>query len=142
MSRESVLAEWRRATRVLAESEALLREGFPEGALSRAYYAVLHGAKAALEATGIVAESHAAVRGLFGEHLVRPGLIERDWAKILGTASDERLAADYDPSIAFTRQEAEEGCRKTAAFVRRIREHLLTKGFVDADLPTEAPPAP
>jgi len=71
-----VQAEWRRSLKAQGAAELLLEAGFYEDAVSRAYYAVLHAAKAALLARDIV--SHTAVRRLFGKELVQQGLLEKD----------------------------------------------------------------
>lgn len=42
------MAEWNRARESLRAAETLTREGFYADAISRAYYAILHSAKAAL----------------------------------------------------------------------------------------------
>ena len=48
MKRDLVLAEWRRAERALRAAQLLTAEDYPEDAASRAYYAILHAAKAVL----------------------------------------------------------------------------------------------
>ena len=48
MNRDLVLAEWRRAQMALRAAQLLTAEGYPEDASSRAYYAILHAAKAVL----------------------------------------------------------------------------------------------
>lgn len=75
------------------------RDGFYADAVSRAYYAILHAAKAALQLQGIAAESHAAVKRLFGLHLVQTSLIEADWGSVAGESLDLRLTADYDVKL-------------------------------------------
>ena len=137
MNRDVVLGEWKRATKTLLAAELLAREDYPEDAFARAYYAILHAAKAALAVHDIFAESHSAVRGLFGQHLVLTGAIEREWAKQLGGSLDDRLAADYDAATFFTREEARSECRRVRAFVRRIRRYLITCGFTANDLARE-----
>jgi uncharacterized protein (UPF0332 family) len=77
MNRDMVLAEWRRAVRSLRAAELLRREGYREDAVSRAYYAILHGAKATLFVHDVATASHAAVRRMFGQHLITTGEIER-----------------------------------------------------------------
>lgn len=72
MNRSMVLAEWNRARESLRAAETLTREGLCADAISRAYYAILHGAKAALQVRDVAAESHPAVRRMFGLHLVNP----------------------------------------------------------------------
>lgn len=68
MNRPVVLAEWKRSIECLGAAGSCHRDGFYADSVSRAYYAVLHAAKAALSLQGIDAESHAAVKRLF-DHL-------------------------------------------------------------------------
>src|SRR5215510_7438675 len=112
MNRTLVLAEWRRAGQALCAAEVLADAGYPADALSRAYYATLHAAKAALSVHNVVTVSHAAVRRMFGLHLVRTGEIERAWASYLGEILDDRLAADYDVETEFTSEEATQACQR------------------------------
>ena len=137
MNRDEVLGEWRRAARTLA-ADLLVREGYPEDAVARAYYAILHAAKAALSVHDVIAESHASVRGMFGKHLIRTGAIERTWSKQLAASLDDRLAADYDAATFFSDAEARRECGSARAFVGRIRRYLLTCGFTDHELTAEA----
>jgi hypothetical protein len=138
MNRDMVLAEWQRATRSLRAAALLASEGFHEDAVSRAYYAILHAAKAALFVHDVATTSHAAVRRMFGQHLITTGEIERQWSSHLGESFDDRLAADYDASTFFSNEEVQRECQRTQAFVVRIRRYLRTKGFTDADLGTES----
>jgi uncharacterized protein (UPF0332 family) len=63
MNRSMVLAEWNRARESLRAAETLTRDGLYADAISRAYYAILHAAKAGLHIHDVAAESHPAVRG-------------------------------------------------------------------------------
>lgn len=71
MNRTLVLAEWRLARNALRAAQLLARHGIYADAVSRANYAVPHAAKAALQTKDISAESHAAVKRLFGLHFVK-----------------------------------------------------------------------
>jgi uncharacterized protein (UPF0332 family) len=132
-----VLAEWRRAIRSLHAAELLAREGYHEDAVSRAYYATLHAAKAALFVHDVAAASHAAVRRLFGRHLISTGAIERQWSSHLGEGLDDRLAADYDARAAFSAAETRQECQRARDFVERIRRYLLAQGLTVHELETE-----
>ena len=79
MNRTLVLAEWQRAGQALRAAKVLTDAGYPADALSRAYYATLHAAKAAPSVHNVVTASHAAVRRMFGLHLIRTSEIEREW---------------------------------------------------------------
>lgn len=137
MNRDLVVEEWRRAAQTLRAAELLVREGYPDDAVSRTYYAVLHAAKAALGVCSIVAESHAAVRRLFGKHLVLTGDVERKWAKYIGESLDDRLAADYDVGTSHSLEEARQECERAADFVARIHRYLLDKGLTELELATK-----
>jgi len=67
MNRETVLAEWRRARQSLRAAQVLTAEQCPEDAVSRAYYAILHGAKAALYVHDVAVASHAGARRMAAE---------------------------------------------------------------------------
>jgi uncharacterized protein (UPF0332 family) len=134
MNRTLVLAEWWRAGQALRAAEVLADAGYPADALSRAYYATLHAAKAALSVHNVGTVSHAAVRRMFGLYLIRTGEIERAWASHLGEILDDRLAADYDVETEFTSEEATQACQCACAFLDRIQHYLLTKDFAADEL--------
>jgi len=138
MNRGMVIAEWQRASQALRAAEVLVREGLYADAVSRAYYATLHTAKAALFIHDVATESHAAVRRMFGLHLILSGEIESTWSSNLGESLDDRLAADYDANASFSSAEASQECQRTRAFFDRVHRYLLAKGLTDNELGTEA----
>jgi uncharacterized protein len=135
LNRKLVLAEWRRSRNSIGAAELLARNGFAVDSVSRAYYAILYAAKAALHVRGITAESHSGVKRMFGLHLIRSGDLEAEWSAYLVESLDDRLAADYDPELMLTRNDAIAECRRSRKFVERIHAFLLTKGFTRRDLP-------
>ena len=139
MNRNMVVAEWNRARECLRAAETLTRDGLYADAISRAYYAVLHGAKAALHVHDIAAESHPAVRRMFGLHLVKSGEIEPEWSAFLVESLDDRLAADYDVETTFTKQEAGSECRRSRDFLNRIKRQLLAHGLKETELRKRQP---
>lgn len=137
MNRSLVIGEWRRAAEALGAAQSCRRDGFYADAVSRAYYAILHAARAALQLQGIAAESHAAVKRLFGLHLVQTSLIEADWGSVAGESLDLRLTADYDVETQFADIDAREECDRARAFLTRVRELLLANGLTPEELRTE-----
>ncbi len=129
MNPENVLAEFERAKKALRAAHILHADGLLEDAISRSYYAVMHGAKAALLVHDSIAESHAALRRLFGQVLVRPGLIEKEWAAILGREQDERIAADYVIGTSWEPEDSSRLVAEAATFVERIRDYLVSVGL-------------
>ena len=75
MSAKEAKREFIRAEKSLKSAEVLLDHGFYEDAISRAYYAILHSAKASLILNKINVESHRGVRRLFSQHLIKTGNI-------------------------------------------------------------------
>ena len=139
MNRTLVLAEWRRARETLRAAELLHSEGYYGDAVSRAYYAILHAAKAALHVHDVAADSHTAVRRMFGLHLIQPGELEKELSGHLGKTSDERLAADYDAEMTFTEEQTRKECQRARQFLRRIRQYLRQKGLTESELRKRQP---
>ena len=137
MNKALVLAEWRRATESLGAADSCRRDSFYADAVSRAYYAVFHAAKAALQARNVVADSLAAVKRLFGLHLIQTGLVEGEWGTYVGVSLDLRLTADYDVESRLSGPDAEEECNRARAFLTRIRALLLASGLTPEELRTE-----
>ena len=92
MNKAIVLAEWRRATQSLGAAQSCRRDGFYADSMSRTYYAILHAAKAALQLRDVAAESHAALKRLFGLHLNQTGLVEPEWGVYIGIGLDAQLS--------------------------------------------------
>jgi uncharacterized protein (UPF0332 family) len=105
--------------------------------MSRTYYAILHAAKAALQLRDVAAENHAAVKRLFGLHLVQTGLVETEWGAYIGIGLDARLTADYDAETTFSDMDARDECDRARAFLKRIHDLLSTNGFTAEELHAE-----
>ena len=134
MNRNLVLAEWLRAYASLQAAENLTRDGLYADAISRAYYAILHAAKAGLHVHDVAAESHAAVRRMFGLHLIKSEEIEPNWSAYLTASLDDRLAADYDVETEFSRKEATTECVRAREFFKRIKQYLSKNGLKETEL--------
>jgi uncharacterized protein (UPF0332 family) len=125
---EEVQAELHRADKSLDAARTLLKENFLEDALSRAYYAILHAARAVLLAEGVSVSSHRAVRRLFGSHLIKPGKLAVRLAKILAEEQDDRFLADYDAWFQVERERAEKRVSEAAEFLAAINIFLRSQG--------------
>ena len=121
MSADVAQAEWRRANESLTAALLCLNNGLDADAISRAYYSVVHAAKAALEFRDVSADSHQAVRNQFGLYIVRPGLVEPVWGSEIGRLNILRLVADYDVLATITESDARDSYDRAEAFVNRMR---------------------
>ena len=131
MSAEMVLAEWRRVQECLGSAWICHSGGFYADSISRAYYAVLHAAKAVLQISEIDPDTHKGLRNLFGLHIVRVGLLEPEWSALIAQLNALRQDADYTVKRIFDESDARSACQSAEAFVNRIRR--LLGGIVPVD---------
>ncbi len=90
---------WAKAIAAAGTARVALQLGDGDGAISRAYYAMFDAARAALEAIDpelAEAKSHTGIIGRFGQHVLIGRGLDRELGRMLNTAEDLRIAADYD----------------------------------------------
>ena len=119
--RESV-ALMKKAESKLEAARVLLNEGKLEDAVSRAYYAAYNAARAILLLLGEEASTHGGVAFKLWTRLVEPGLLEREYARILSRLREAREEGDYTLIFTLSREEVEELVRDAERFVARMRE--------------------
>ncbi len=115
-----------RAKKALLAAKTLLENQLYEDCVSRAYYAVLHAAKAVLAIEGVEPQSHHAVRRMFGLHLVKTEKIEKDFARILTAEQEDREIGDYDIDIEIEQDRAVKRVNDAEKFIKRIENYLRT----------------
>ena len=130
MSEAQAIAEWRRAEDCRGVALLCLQHGFYADAISRAYYAVFHAARASLALHEISTRNHRGVNYLFNLHIVQPGLVEDRWGSVIGRLAPLRIAADYRVETTFSEANAAGACEQADAFAVRI--HALLGGIVDS----------
>ena len=113
----------------------------PQNAVSRAYYAMMHAANAALAMKGLQAKTHKGTQTLFNEQLVQPGEVEKQRGRDLVRGQRRRTSADYDVSRDVSESEAQEQCRGATAFLTEIRAHLRKAGLDEDELDPVPPDA-
>lgn len=124
MSEARAIAEWQRAEDCRQVAQLCLQHGFYADAISRAYYSVLHGAKAALALHGVNTRNHRGLGSMFGLHIVKTGLVETHWSSVIGQLSAMRQDADYDIGVIFSEADAAGACQQADAFANRIHALL------------------
>jgi len=129
MRHQQVQAEWGCAQKALQAAELLQQHDLAEDAISRAYYAIMHAAKAALLVHDVIAESHAAVRRLFGHVLVMAEGMEREWAQILARSHDQRGAAEYNVDFEVVEEASERLVQDAHRFIERMAVYMTSKGI-------------
>ena len=117
-----------RAYQDLQAARSNLQQGFYRVAITRAYYAMFYAASALLASEGISRSKHSGVHAAFGERFVKGGLIEAEYAKILGYAFDSRLDSDYDVEFVADQALAEDVLNDAERFVDRAEQYLREAG--------------
>src|SRR5437667_12766253 len=95
-ARTHVRAELTRADEALRASHELLALGLLNDAVSRAYYAALHVARALLLTEGVDSQTHGGVGAMLGMHFVVPGRVDPERAEDLSRLEQFRAEADYN----------------------------------------------
>jgi uncharacterized protein (UPF0332 family) len=128
--KQNIAIERERGDGSLRSAEVLLREALYADAVSRAYYAAFHYARALLLTLGEEPVTHAGVERLLHRDLVRNGTLAPDIARILGRLMKNRLDADYTSEVVFTREAAQDEIDAARRFVDVANAHLAAGGWV------------
>lgn len=122
--RESAREELAIADDELAGAETLLQAGFARVALTRAYFAVFHAARACLYASGFEPRTHAGVHHLFNLHFVKPARFEAGTSRLLARLQKFREEADYSRAFVVDAGGAREELEAARAFVETVRAQI------------------
>jgi uncharacterized protein len=105
----------------LAAARCLIDNGFLRDAVSRAYYAAFHWARAMLLRKGIEPKTHRGVVQLFSLHFVKDGPLSEETASLLAHLETYRELSDYTPAAAFTAEQAREEVSRAERFIDACR---------------------
>ena len=119
--------EMARGDETMRAAEELLRLGLFNDAVSRAYYAAYHWARALLVTQGIESKTHRGVVQLVGLHFVRTQRLPAEATTLLGQLANQRETSDYTSSLRFDAKEAAEVVRQASAFIELCRPLLPPK---------------
>jgi uncharacterized protein (UPF0332 family) len=108
----------------LSAAEYLLKGGYYNDAVSRAYYSMFYAAKALLSTREIYPRGHKGVILKFGLEFVKEDFIEKAYGRALSHAKDRREAADYDIEKKISEEEAESIVEDAKRFLERIKRAI------------------
>ena len=105
----------------LRAASALVELGLHNDAVSRAYYAAFHYARALLLVAGLEPKTHRGVVSLLLEHYEKPGRLEPGAVSILARLQTFRGLADYDATERLAKERAETEVAAARLFVEKAR---------------------
>jgi uncharacterized protein (UPF0332 family) len=129
--RVHVTAEVTRAEEALRAARELLKLGLFNDAVSRAYYAALHFALAALLTEGVEPKTHGGVGAMLALHFIRSGRIPPERGKDLSRLEQFRTEADYNRFFVFDDAGAAAEVEVAGRFCGALRDLLLTDGWIE-----------
>jgi len=113
-----------RADKALVAAKLLYEAGLADDAVSRAYYAMFHGASALLESKRIDVSSHRGVMSAVGQEWVRTGRMDRALIRKLQDAFRRRQDADYAALSDLDEEDARELIAWAEEFLQAVRDLL------------------
>ena len=121
-SRSFVEASLGRAEKALKSAKLLEENGELEDAASRAYYAMFHATRALLFSKGMNAKTHKGTISLFGEKIVKQGIMSEEYADMLRKAFDLRQKSDYEIYAETSVELVKEVIKNAEQFIERVKE--------------------
>ncbi|MBT3380337.1 MAG: HEPN domain-containing protein [Lentisphaerae bacterium] len=117
----NALEEAERGNEALTEARVLWENALYSGAVSRAYYAAFHWARALLVMQGIEAKTHRGVIQLISLHFVKTNRLSRESVSLLGQLETNRELSDYRPAAKFSREDAQQAIADAESFLAECR---------------------
>lgn len=106
-----------KAQRSIEAAKQLIRQGFYDFAVSRAYYSMFYVAEALLDKEGLSFSSHAAVISAFGQSLAKTQKVPVEFHRHLIDAQAQRTRADYDLQPDISAQDAQTIVTQAESFI-------------------------
>jgi uncharacterized protein (UPF0332 family) len=128
--RAAVAAELARGEEAAEEAQLLLAAGRLTGAVSRAYYAAYHHARALLITVGEEPRTHGGLSRLLQRDFARAGRMPPEVAALLSRLMTSRQDADYTAEYVFTVGMAEQTVADAREFAQAARAILEADGWI------------
>lgn len=121
-----------KARRAASSACTLLEAGDADGACDRAYYCMFYGAQIALLNIGMMRQedmprTHTGLITLFGQRIVRPGLLPLETGRALSDVHRLRQLADYQASQ-LDSENAELAIKAADEFLKAVESQLEKEG--------------
>jgi hypothetical protein len=122
--RRNQAEEVERGRECLRAAEHLLAGGFHSDAVSRAYYAAFHFARAVLLTRELEPKTHRGVIQSIGLHFVKDGPMSEQSAADLAHLETYRELSDYNTAATFAEEQAREEIVRARRFIKACEQIL------------------
>lgn len=127
--KEKVRVLIERADENLNSAKLLLKEGFNDAAVSRAYYSMYYAAESLLLTKNLTFSSHKGVISKFGLNFVKTGIFPPQIGRDFNNAFQDRSLGDYGLKSNVTIEIAEKAVDRSEVFIKTLKEYLKQEGF-------------
>lgn len=117
------------AAETLGAAEYLLKGGYYNDGVSRAYYAMFYAARALLASRDLHPKGHKGLIIQFGLEFVKKGFIEETYGRALSYAKERRETVDYNIEATMTPDEAAIIIADARNFLERIERAFDEMGL-------------
>lgn len=126
-SLQEIVHYWiEKAVDSLASSEDELKAGRLSFAVNRIYYACFYAVSAILLQKKLRFQKHSGVRAAFHQHLIKPGLISKEYGNFYDEVFEARQRGDYLELVCFDKKQVEGWLKKGKLFVETMKS-LVSK---------------
>jgi uncharacterized protein (UPF0332 family) len=122
MSEEELLLQ--RAKESLAAAKLMMKEGMPNIAASRAYYAMFYIAEMLLLRVGLVYSSHSAVIAAYGKEFARTKELDPKFHRYLIASQNTRWIGDYGIEDSVSTSDAMQTVEWAEEFIRAAENYI------------------
>jgi uncharacterized protein (UPF0332 family) len=129
--KELIIAQINKSKEKVEAAKTLLKDGFVDDAISRAYYSMFHAASAVLLSEGITVDSHSALKNMFGLRFTKTGKIDKKFGRWLNRLKDERENGDYDIFTSFDDEDAKVDIEEAERFLEEMKRYLTQNYRID-----------
>ena len=113
-----------RADKALEAARHLLADRLYEDAVSRAYYAMFHAARAILFTKGIITKTHSGAITNFGIEIAEKGIVDKEYGRILNRAFNLRQKSDYETGTRFKKEDVMEMVENADRFLQVVKSAM------------------
>ncbi len=114
----------------LGAARGLLRDGYPDFAASRGYYAMFYVAEALLAVLGQSYRSHSAVISAFGREFAKRNRVDRKFHQWLIAAQNYRNLGDYGIESHVSEQSVQSVCAWAEEFIQAAEDYIGKQGGI------------